>query len=293
MTPLTRYDLPGTTVQPEGITHGLDRDFYVGSIPDGTIFRGQLDSARASVWQPPGVDDRTSVLGLALHGTQNLVACGGETGHVFVYALATGALVGRRSVPATSSLLNDVWVVGDCAYITDSQTPVIWRLPLGSDDAAPGEPEVFADLSHAGPQPYLNGIVATADESALLVAAQGAGSLWRVTLATSAVSEVRLPDGYRFAADGLLLLDPTTLLGLCAERTSDGDIVDYLAALRLDDRASTATPLGRWSDDRFDAPTTLARVADGRLLLVNSQLGRDDPVLPFRVIAMDMPAELR
>lgn len=293
MTPLTRYDLPGRTVQPEGITHGLDHDFYVGSIPDGTIFRGRLDSAEMSVWQPPGVDGRTSVLGLALHGTRNLVACGGETGHVFVYDLATRGLVGRRSVPTSPALLNDVWVVGDNAYITDSETPVIWRLPLANDGAALGEPEVFADLSHAGPGAYLNGIVATADESALLVAAQGAGTLWRVALATRAVSEVRLPDGYRFAADGLLLLDPTTLIGLCAERTSEGDVVDYLAALRLDDQASTAAPLGRWSDDRFDAPTTLARAADGRLLLVNSQLGRDEPILPFHVIAMDMPAELR
>jgi Cu-Zn family superoxide dismutase len=291
MTTIETYRLPGDiSSRPEGITTGIDADFYVGSLRDGSIFHGRLDSETAQVWQQPGEDGRTSVLGMALHAGRNLVACGGRTGHVFVYDLASGGLVARRTVASEPTLLNDVWVVGDTAYVTDSARPVVWRLSL-ADPGGVGEPEVFADLAAAGETPYLNGVVATADESALIVAAQAVGALWRVDLASGAARTVELPEGYQFAADGLLLLDDRTLLGICNEGDTRETAVFFLEGLRLDGSASVGVPFGRWTDPRMDTPTTIAVAADGRLLLVNSQLARLEPVPPFTVIAMNVPHE--
>ncbi|GAT68621.1 superoxide dismutase [Planomonospora sphaerica] len=281
------YTLPGEKVMPEGIAYSSGHGFYAGSTTDGTIFRGRLDDELTQVWQPPGKDARTCVLGLAVHRNRWLVACGGATGHLFVYDLADSALLARRTVPATDTLLNDVWTVGEAAFVTDSVRPVLWRLPLGTTPQAIGEPEIFADLSGAGANAFLNGITATADGTALLVAAQGTGTLWRVETASGAVEQVRLPDGYRFCADGLLLLDDRLLFGLVNE-TRESRIVFSLAVVALDADARKAVPVGRWDDPRFDTPTTIA-LAQQRLLVVNSQLTRAEPAAPFHVISMDLP----
>ena len=37
---MARYSLPGDNVFPEGITEGGGTTFYVGSMGEGTIFRG-------------------------------------------------------------------------------------------------------------------------------------------------------------------------------------------------------------------------------------------------------------
>ncbi|GGS95197.1 hypothetical protein GCM10010156_61800 [Planobispora rosea] len=284
---ISAYTLPGERVLPEGIAYSSAHGFYAGSIADGTIFRGSLDDELAQVWQPPGKDARTCVLGMAVHRDQWLVACGGETGHLFVYDMADSALVARRTVPAAKTLLNDVWTVGGAAFVTDSARPVLWRLPLGATPQAIGEPEVFADLSSAGANAFLNGITATADGTALLVAAQGTGTLWRVETASGAVEQVHLPEGCGFCADGLLLLGDRLLLGVVNE-TREGTIVFSLAAVALDAAARKAVPVGKWDDPRFDTPTTIA-LARRRLLVVNSQLTRAEPAAPFHVISMDLP----
>jgi hypothetical protein len=41
--PVARYSLPGDNVFPEGITGGAGTTFYVGSMGDGTIFRGDAE----------------------------------------------------------------------------------------------------------------------------------------------------------------------------------------------------------------------------------------------------------
>ncbi|GII05316.1 hypothetical protein [Planobispora takensis] len=284
---ISAYTLPGENVMPEGIAYSSDHGFYAGSSTDGTIFRGCLDDELAQVWQPPGKDARTCVLGLAVHRDQWLVACGGQTGHLFVYNMAEAALLARRTVPATSTLLNDVWTVGEAAFVTDSARPVLWRLPLGATPQDIGEPQIFADLSGAGAGAFLNGITATADGTALLVAAQGTGTLWRVETASGAVEQVRLPEGYRFGADGLLLLDDHLLAGVVNQTRRD-TLVFSLAVVALDAAARTAVPAGTWDDSRFDTPTTIT-LAQQRLLVVNSQLTRAEPAAPFHVISMDLP----
>lgn len=265
------YLLPGERVMPEGIVSGPDRDFYASGSADGTIFHCRLDEPEAQVWLAPGEDGRDSALGMAIHNNTKLVICGGRTGMIFVYEMASGQLLASY---ATEGFPNDVCVVGNTMYVTDSALPVLHFGPIGGELTT-------LDLSEAGPDAYLNGIVAT--PHALLVAAQGTEVLWRVDLLTNKVS--RLADG--FAADGMLLVGDV-LYGLCNEGVSIDDAVFFLAGLRLNADATEATPLGRFIDARFDTPTTLD--TDGEnLLIVNAQFAKGAAAAPpFQVIAVPL-----
>jgi Cu-Zn family superoxide dismutase len=268
--PITEYALPGDAVYPEGVTLGPAGEYFVGSSSDGTLFRGRLTEQTAEVWLPAGTDDRTVALGLTVYDDSQLLVCGGGTGQLHTYDVRTRALVSRRAV---DGFLNDVWVIGNDAFVTDSSRPVVWRFDLLATEAPP-EP---IKLPQAG---YLNGI--TARDGVLLVADQGDEVLWRVDPDGSA--EI-IATGY--AADGLLLLDDV-LIGVCNRGETSQTAEYFLSALRLtpDGRA---IPLGEHSDPRFVTPTTLALAAD-RLLVVNAQFAkRPHPTLPFTVVALPVP----
>lgn len=274
---ISAYLLPGDWVRPEGITLGPSGDFFSGSSADGTIYHCALAEPTAEIWSPPGTDGRTVALGMDLYDDKQLVVCGGKTGALFGYDVASRAVISKRVV---DGYLNDVQVVGDYAYATDSSRPVVWQFEL----LGRAEPKPI-ELVDAGPDAYLNGIVATSDGSALLVAAQGTEVLWRVELADGSASAI----AHDFAADGLLLLGDT-LIGVCNRGETVQSAEFFLAALELTDNARTATPIGECTDPRFDTPTTL--VADGnRLLVVNAQFAKGaDAAPPFEVLVVPTPA---
>lgn len=105
---MARYPLPGDNVFPEGITDGGGTTFYVGSMGDGTIFRGDAATGAAKPFVPPDGDGRTTITGLAVDGHGRLIACDFDGGQLFVYSLATAALVARtrkaRGHPAARAL---------------------------------------------------------------------------------------------------------------------------------------------------------------------------------------------
>jgi Cu-Zn family superoxide dismutase len=272
--PITEYLLPGPTVYPEGITLGPGGDFFVGSSADGTIFRGVLTEATTDVWLPAGSDDRTVALGLTVYDDSQLLVCGGKTGQFHAYDVSTRELVSRRAV---DGYLNDVQVIGDHAYATDSSRPTVWRFDLRAADAQP-EP---LELPRAG---YLNGIAGRDDF--LLVADQGDEVVWRLGL--DGAAEVIATD---YAADGLLLVDDI-LIGVCNRGETTQTAEFFLSALRLSP-AGPAVHLGEYADPRFATPTTLALDGD-RILVVNAQFAaRPDPRLPFSVIALEVPTDRR
>ncbi|MFC0623332.1 hypothetical protein [Kribbella deserti] len=273
---ISAYVLPGEWVRPEGIALGPSDDFFSGSSADGTIYRCDLAERVAEVWSAPGADGRTVALGMDLYGDSRLVVCGGKTGALFVYDVAGRTLISKRVV---DGYLNDVQVVGDHAYVTDSSQPVVWEFELLGDE----HPRAI-ELVDAGPDAYLNGITATADGDALLVAAQGTEVLWRVELADGSVSAIARD----FAADGLLLVGET-LIGVCNRGETVQTAEFFLAALELTDNARGAMLLGTFADPRFDTPTTL--VANGnRLLVVNAQFAKGPSAAPpFEVLVVPTP----
>lgn len=286
---MRRYLLPGQQVFPEGITEGPGSTFFVGSLDDGSIFRGDAATGAVEVFLHPDGDGRRSVAGLDIDGHGRLIACDIDGGQVFGYDLASRRLAARRGL-AAESMPNDVVVAGETAYVTDSASPLIWRLQAGPDGI--GEPEVAIDLSvhGAGDAAYLNGIVAHPSQPLLLVAAQGEGVLWRIDLADVTASPVDL-GAYEFSADGMLA-DDDVLYGVTNRGETVEDAVFMVSAARLAPDWRSGVILGELTDPEWDFPTTIARVG-GQLLIVCSQLGRKvtavPPVLPFEVIGVDFP----
>jgi sugar lactone lactonase YvrE len=290
----------GDSALPEGITEDPDGGhFYVCGFGDGTIFRCALDQAEAEVWLPAGAHGCVEAVGMACDRRGRLYVCGGSTGHVFAYDIASRELLARRTVPATPSaptLLNDMTVVGDHLYVTDSLRPVIWRLDVRE---SLGEPEEWLDLTRHGAdvsdQHYLNGIVATRpdathDDARLVVAAQGTGRLWRVDVATATAEPIDAGEAV-INGDGLVFVDDVLYVCDNSEET-DGSVRMWLTAVRLSGDARSAQVLGRWERPLWDTPTTAAYL-DGRLYLVNAQrfahLAGKTPTPPFTVNALTPP----
>jgi len=289
--PVAGYPLPGDNVFPEGITEGGGTFFFVGSMSDGTIYRGDTATGGVEVFLPPDGDGRATITGLAVDGHGRLIACDYDGGQLFAYNLASRELVARRAIPAQESLPNDVVVAGDNAYVTDTRHPRVWRLPAGRDGV--GDAELAVDLSPFGPADpaYLNGIVAHPGGSVLLVASQGeGGALWRADLAHHTAAPVDL-GGYEFNADGMLL-DGDLLYGV-TNRGGDIENLRFLISVaRLAPGWRSAAIVAELADPDWDCPTTIAKV-NGQLLIVCSQVHamhtKTPPRLPFEIATTNLP----
>jgi outer membrane protein assembly factor BamB len=101
--------------QPEGIAIGNGTTFYVGSIPTGAVFAGDLRTGVGKI-VVPGASGRAAT-GLE-HDHGRLWVSGASTGKAFVYDAKSGALV-REYQLATgpgATFINDVVVTNEAAY---------------------------------------------------------------------------------------------------------------------------------------------------------------------------------
>jgi len=282
------YTLPGSAVFPEGVAYQpTTGNFFVSSTTDGSILRGNvMEPAAAPFIAGPGT--HFSAVGVKVDDAARLIVAGGMTGEVRVYDAATGSLI-RTFTTGTGGFLNDIAVAknGDL-FVTDSFRPVLWRVPASEIHAGAAEPaEAWLDLT--GTIPYtagqfnVNGIVATENGKHLVVAQSFTSELFRIDVASKAVTEVDL-GGEAVAGDGLALLGRILYAG--------EPFLHQIAKVSLSGDLSTGTVLSRTTDPSFLTPTTLA-VAAGRLLVVNSQFerlfGGLSPILPFTLSSMPLP----
>jgi len=283
---------PGDRVYPEGVA--IDEAtgaLYAGSTADGSIFRAAGPGAPFVPFLPGGGDGRTAVTGMKVDGRGRLIVAGRDTGRAWVYDLRSRRLVrGLRAPAGGRTLINDVTLTDDAAYVTDSLRHVVYRVALTGDDVGAMEP--WLDL-RGTPVPVgeafgLNGIVASDDGRHLLTVHFSTGRLFRIDVSTRAVREVDLGGRRLQTGDGLLLDGPMLL----AVREEPGDVVPVRLDARLL-RGVAGTPFGR---DRLGGrlPTTLAEHR-GRVFVVASQLDRrpEQVRLPFRVTALPLPAAVR
>jgi Cu-Zn family superoxide dismutase len=282
------YTLPGSAVFPEGVAYQpTTGNFFVSSTTDGSILRGNvMEPAAAPFIAGPGT--QFSAVGVKVDDAARLIVAGGMTGEVRVYDAATGSLI-RTFTTGTGGFLNDIAVAknGDL-FVTDSFRPVLWRVPASEIHAGAAEPaEAWLDLT--GTIPYtagqfnVNGIVATENGKHLVVAQSFTSELFRIDVASKAVTEVDL-GGEAVAGDGLALLGRILYAG--------EPFLHQIAKVSLSGDLSTGTVLSRTTDPSFLTPTTLA-VAAGRLLVVNSQFerlfGGLSPILPFTISSIPLP----
>src|SRR5215210_6685506 len=77
--------------QPEGIEVGKGTTFYVGSVANGAIYRGNLRTGAGAILVPGATGK--SATGIELDNRSRLFVAGASTGKAYVYDARTGALL--------------------------------------------------------------------------------------------------------------------------------------------------------------------------------------------------------
>ncbi len=149
--------------RPEGLTIGRGTSFYVGSLVDGAVYRGDLLTGRGAVLVPGTAG--TAKTGLKVDARDRLWAAGASGGDASVYDAHTGALLAHYQFTTDpNAFVNDEIVTPGAVYFTDSQRPYLYVVPLGRNGALPAQSAVRS-LALSGPAgdagAFNNGIVAT------------------------------------------------------------------------------------------------------------------------------------
>jgi sugar lactone lactonase YvrE len=265
--------------RPEGIAIGPGTTFYVGSIPTGAIYSGDLRTGEGSLLVQPA--EGRAAIGLSLdQGSRRLFVAGGPTGMGFVYDTATGDVIAEyQFTDQTATFVNDVVVTKDAAYFTDSQQPVIYRVALGPD----GVPsDTFETIPLSGEFVFvpgafnLNGIDATPNGKTLVVVSSALGALYTVDPSTGIAEQIDLGGVPMTNGDGLLL-DGKTLYVV-------QNRLNQIAVIELNHDLSAGQVVGAITDPDFVVPTTIAEFGN-RLYAPNAKFGMPTgPDTPFEVV---------
>lgn len=278
-----RYELPGEQVFPEGIAVSEDGStFYVGSTTSGTLYQGDVQSGEVSVLAEGAAP---TAIGMEVDPYGRLWVAGGSTGNVFVYDTDSGELLETYATPeAEATFLNDLTFVNDAVYVTDSARPELFRIDAGSVLGELTSFLSFEDTVFPYDQQFnANGIVVSPDGGALVIVHSGNGNLYRVGLGSLQVSQVESSAEPVTAGDGLVRDGDT----LYVVRNRFGQVDRLTLSASGDSVEPAGDPI---TSELFQFPTTAA-VADGSLLVVNSQFDRQggEPELPFNVARVDLP----
>jgi sugar lactone lactonase YvrE len=271
--------------QPEGIAVGTGSTFYVGSLKDGDIYRGDLRTGQGALLV--NTSGRVSV-GMRVDDAHGyLVVAGGATGHAYVYDAATGADV--ADLPLGGSFVNDVAVTATAYYFTETFGPRIYKVPV-HEDGTFGAPSAITLTGPAGtvvPGGFgLNGIDATPDGSTIIVNHTALGIVATVDPATGASEEIDVDGLIAGTPDGLQLEGHTLWVVENAANT--------LAKISLSPDFSSGTLVQEIHDPAFEVPTTTARFGS-HMALINAKfdLGLPPPFglgapagTPFEVVVV-------
>ncbi|MEU2032660.1 superoxide dismutase [Nocardia amamiensis] len=205
-----RIALPGG-ITPEGIATGPGPYAYVSDFTSGRIYRADLRTGEGEIIS----DDPQATLstGLKTDRYGRLFACGGLEGYARVIDTATGEVLARYQLgEAGTSLINDVLLTDDVAYLTDSRQQALHTLPLhGKDLPSPDEATtvpITGDFTYTAGQ-NANGITRTPNGMALLIVQSDTGRLFRVDPRTGHSTQVDLGGETLVFGDGMYLHDTT------------------------------------------------------------------------------------
>jgi hypothetical protein len=256
--------------QPEGIaTQGANR-FFVGSIPTGDIFRGDLRIADSGddvfIDAPSG----RSAIGLELRRGVLFVA-GGETGEAYAYNARTGRDLGAFQLTTDATFVNDVVTTRRAAFFTDSFNQRLYRIPIQGSRGF-GDPEelpLTGDIEFVEGEFNANGIDATRNGRTLVLVQSNTGKLFTVDPETGTSTEIDLGGETVLNGDGILLQGRRLWVVQNQE--------ELLTLVRLSPNRSSGDVVERFPDETFDVPTTVDR-AGNRLAIVNARFGTvEDP----------------
>jgi outer membrane protein assembly factor BamB len=249
--------------QPEGIAI-KHTTFYVGSIPTGAVYSGDLRTGQGAPLVP--AHEGRNAIGLKVHHKQLWVA-GGPTGKAFVYDARTGADVAEYALAGGMPFINDVAIGRREAYFTNSRAAEVFAVPLrgGPVRAIP----ITGDFVQTGDPTAtnLNGIV-VAGRHTLVLVQTNTGKLFAADARTGVSRAIDLGGADVLNGDGLLLRGRT--LFVVQNR------LNQIAVIRLSHDLSRGTLVTTITDPAFDVPTTIA-AHHGHLYAVNARFGTTDP----------------
>lgn len=263
--------------QPEGIAVGNGTTFYVGSIPTGAVYRGDLRTGSGSVLVQGGPG--RAAIGVEFDRGRLFVA-GGATGKAFVYDARTGAPIRELQLASGggATFVNDVVVTKRAAYFTDSSRAVLYRVALSKNGAPASSAQSVAltgDFQLVSGF-NLNGIDATPDGKTLVVVQSATGKLFTVVPGTGATTEIALGGATVPNGDGLLLHGRTLFV---VQNQSN-----RIAVVSLAKGFASGTIARTITDPDFDVPTTIDRHGN-RLYAVNARFGTTPtPSTPYSVV---------
>ena len=257
--------------RPEGITSGRGSTFFVGSLADGSVYRGDFQTGEGEVLVTPA-DERTAV-GLAYDQRSNLLfVAGGGTGNAYVYEADSGEeeATFRLTEGGEGTFINDVIVTRSGAYFTNSFQSELYRIPLEANGSLPDE-DAVQTIAVTGEFEAVegfntNGIEATPNGDNLIIVNSSTGALYLVDSETGEAQNIDLSGEDVQTGDGLLL-DGRTLY-VVQNRLNQIGVVqlapDFLSGELTDPITS----------DAFDVPTTAASFGND-LYAVNARFGTE------------------
>jgi sugar lactone lactonase YvrE len=285
----TTYELPGDAggSKFEGIGYDArTKNYYVSETTGGEIHRGLLRSGDAVEWlKGDGTDGRWTARGVNVDAQGRVYVAGGPNGidhpgapDLWVYD-RDGQLLAALRTGVPNAFLNDLVIGPDgAAYFTNSNAPQIfrvaeqhgrWTVTTWAD--ATGTIETTTGFN-------LGGIVLSPDRGALVVAQGNVGKLWRFDLRTAKATAIDTLGADLVNADGLVQQGDS----LWVVR----NFSKVVSTLRLSADGRTARLVSAKPTDP-DRVLTTAKLAQGRLLVVDSKFDEATAVPPYQVIALN------
>lgn len=246
--------------QPEGLAITNNGTFYTGSLADGTVYVGDIETGDVRVLVQGGAG--RSAVGVAVRGRFLWVA-GGETGKAWVY-LRDGTLV-RTYDFDPGGFVNDVVVTKRAAYFTDSFAPFLYRVSIGDDGLPSGQAGVQA-RPLSGDIDYedgfnANGIDVDRGSARFVMVQLNTGKLFEVR-PSGRTHEINLGGAKVSMGDGVLLHGNIVYVVQ--------NFLNKVAKVRLSDDFRSGRVLSRTTDPDFDVPTSIDGFG-GFLYLVNAR----------------------
>jgi sugar lactone lactonase YvrE len=266
--------------QPEGIEVGRGTTFYVGSVANGAVYRGNLRTGTGAILVRG--ESGKAATGIELDSRNRLWVAGASTGKAHVYDARTGALIRTFTFASSDTFINDVVVTPEAAYFTDSRKAVLYKVPIGPGGAlgAVQTLPVGGDFVLASGF-NLNGIDSTPNGKTLVAVQSNTGKLFRIDPATGIARVIALGGESVPNGDGILLTGKTLYVVQ--------NQLNRVAVIALTPNLASGRVVTRLSDPDFAVPTTIDDHGR-RLYAVNARFGISNPgAAEFQVVQLSKP----
>jgi hypothetical protein len=251
--------------RPEGIASGEKDSFYVGSIPQGSVYRGSYRTGEGAVLVPPHPGRNHTGLKVDERFDRLFVA-GGPSHGIYVYDSNTGEDIASFTLP-DAGFINDVVLTRQAAWFTDSLAQQLYRVPIGKN----GELGDLERIPITGDLEFqdgfnANGIEALRGGRTLIVVQSNLGKLFTVDAATGDSREIELDTPVE-NGDGILLRGRT----LYVVRNQN----NLVAVVQLAGHLRSGEVEDELTDSNLDVPTTIAPF-NQFIYAVNARFDRPD-----------------